>query len=233
MFVVATWELIRMELDEIGRVLSIPSRVHILNALMGGQALPAGELAYRAKVSNQTMSGHLGLLEKSGLLSVRKCGRHRYYELADENAALLLERLTEYIPRGNPSPNGRIPARMCDARFCYKHLAGRLGVALTERLVERKALRAHGRQYELDVKGAEIFAEVGLDIGTLPQGARTIARQCLDWTERRPHVAGSIGSRLTQLFLDLDWIGRRRDDRSAIVTDAGRAAFKNWLNVEI
>jgi DNA-binding transcriptional ArsR family regulator len=138
MFVVATWELIRMELDEIGRVLSIPSRVHILNALMGGQALPAGELAYRAKVSNQTMSGHLGLLEKSGLLSVRKCGRHRYYELADENAALLLERLTAYIPRGNPSPNGRIPARMCDARFCYKHLAGRLGVALTERLVERR-----------------------------------------------------------------------------------------------
>jgi hypothetical protein len=122
---------------------------------------------------------------------------------------------------------------MCDARFCYKHLAGRLGVALTERLVERKALRAHGRQYELDVKGAEIFAEVGLDIGTLPQGARTIARQCLDWTERRPHVAGSIGSRLTQLFLDLDWIGRRRDDRSAIVTDAGRAAFKNWLDVKI
>jgi hypothetical protein len=179
------------------------------------------------------MSGHLGLLEKSGLLSVRKCGRRRYYELADENAALLLELLAEYVPRANPGPDKRIPARMCDARFCYKHLAGRLGVAVTERLVERKALKAHGRQYELDIKGAGIFAQVGLDVETLPQGARTIARQCLDWTERRPHAAGSIGSRLAQLFLDLDWIRRRRDDRSAIVTDAGRGAFKNWLDVEI
>lgn len=221
-----------MEISEIGRVLSIPSRVSILTALMGGQALPAGELAYRANVSNQTMSEHLSMLEKNGIVSVRKCGRHRYYELADEHAAALLEALAEYVVAA-PERKARIPPRMCRARFCYNHLAGRVGVAVTERLVERGVLKHHGREYELNAEGTNMLAKVGVEIGKL--GARypqLYARQCLDWSERRPHVAGAIGKALAQRFLDLGWITRHPDDRSAIITELGQREFKNWLDID-
>lgn len=222
-----------MDISDIGKVLSIPSRVHILNALMGGQALPAGELAYRAKVSNQTMSEHLSMLEKSGLISVRKCGRHRYYELADESAALLLELLAEFAPGVPIERSPRIPPRMCNARFCYNHLAGRVGVAVTDRLVERGALKPHGREYELEEQGINMLAIIGVEVSRLgPRNQNVYARQCLDWSERRPHVAGAIGTALAQRFLELGWITRHRDDRSAIITELGQAEFRKWLDID-
>jgi DNA-binding transcriptional ArsR family regulator len=222
-----------MDLSEFGKILSVPSRVSILNALMSGEALPAGELAYRSGVSSQTMSEHLALLEKHQMISARKCGRHRYYELANENAAMLLEALGEFVPNISTKKFSGVPDRMCEARFCYKHLAGRLGVTVTNRLVEKNALNVQGRQYVFTPLCSAVLAEVGIDISGFQKGHVGNVRQCLDWTERRPHVAGAFGSALAERFLELGWIRRHRDDRSAIVTDVGRAGFHDWLGVGI
>jgi DNA-binding transcriptional ArsR family regulator len=214
-------------------LLADPSRAAMCLALAGGEARPAGELAARAGVSAQTASNHLAKLIAGRILRVEQQGRWRYYRLAGPDVGHAVEALAVVAP---PLPNG-FPAdgmnaearRLRDARTCYSHLAGRLGVALADGLVAERWLEEDGRSYRITPSGARALGTLGID----PRGRRDepAARRCLDWTERRPHVAGPVGTALATLALDRGWVRRVRGTRAVMVTPAGRVQLKKIFNV--
>ena len=220
-----------MHLIEIGKVLASTSRVKMLASLMGGQALPASELAFRAGISNASASEHLALLQRSGLVVVRRCGRHRYYELKDESVGRVLEQLAGISPQIGKEKLSTVPEGLRKARFCYDHLAGEIGVKITDALVSNGAISPVGKDYVLSSEAPEALVSLGVDLPTLRGSKRYFARQCIDWSERRPHVAGALGAAIASRMLELDWIVRSRNDRSVDLTEAGRAGLRAWLNL--
>jgi DNA-binding transcriptional ArsR family regulator len=213
-----------LDLAGLSSLIGDPSRALILSALFGGEALPAGELAFRARVTPQTASSHLAKLEQAGLVIVRRLGRHRYYALAGPEVGALLETM---INLASPPPAGRtkVPAPLREGRMCYDHLAGRLGVAITGALVDRGVLQADDHGFALSESGPAWFAAIGIDVERLRDGRRAITRQCQDWSERRPHLAGALGAAIADRFLDQGWIRRERDSRAVALTEEGRAAL--------
>lgn len=218
-----------MDLSGIGKLLASSSRVEILGALMGGQALPASELAYRAHITNQTASGHLILLEQAGLVKQRACGRHRYYELASPGIAEMLEGFSTAFQLPLVMKNGKVPDNLKKCRFCYDHLAGELGVRITDALVDRDVLVPVERDYHVLSEQPALLSDIGIFVSDVRKKKRHFSRQCVDWSERRPHVAGALGAALASRFIELGWIARTRDDRSVRITDNGKRSFKDWI----
>ncbi len=176
-----------------------PARALILTALLDGRARPAGELAYAAGVTAQTASSHLSKLLAGGLLVVETEGRHRYYRFAGPHVAQALENLAAIGPPIVPRkrPRSREAERLQFARCCYDHLAGHVGVAVTQGLQRRGFLvAAENKQFAVTPAGAAWFAGLGLDTTKLRADRRGVARQCLDWTEREHHLAGPLGVQL-------------------------------------
>lgn len=212
-------------------LLGDPARANILTALMDGRALTAKELAYAAHVSPQTTSGHLGKLTDAGLLALQKQGRHHYYRLASPLVGQMLESIMAVAgpaPHRNSSWRGGEALRT--ARTCYDHLAGRLGVALAD------AMQEHGH-VALTADGGEV-TDAGhaflLNFGAEPaDGKRVFCRPCLDWSERRPHIAGRLGAALAGRCFELGWIERQRDTRALAITPAGRAGFGERFGVMV
>lgn len=203
-------------------------------ALLDGRAWTAGELARTAGVSASTASEHLDRLVRGGLLAEERQGRHRYVRLAGPDAALLVELLAAGTPTCAP-PNSyaavRASAGLADARTCYDHLAGRLGVDLLDALDHRDYVsRADG--IALTALGADWLEALGIDVGGIRRSSRPVVRLCLDWTERRSHLAGGVGAAIAGAFLERDWI-RRADGRAIRVTDAGRTALQRQLGLSI
>ncbi len=202
------------------------ARCVMLHCLLDSSERPAGELARAAGVSATTASGHLHRLVGAGLLTVRACGRHRYYGLAGPQVAVALEALALIAP---PMPvrslrQASSAAALADARSCYDHLAGHAGVTLRTALLDTGALSPHGpRDHQLTATGQALLADLGIDAAALLRSRRLLARDCLDWTERRPHLAGALPAALLARFLELGWLARRRTDRGLRVTDLGRA----------
>ena len=224
---------IGMDLIEFGRMIGHESRVQILLALMGGKALPAGELAYRAGVSSQTASSHLNDLQNAGMIKVRKCGRFRYFEIASSELASLLEGLAVNLPdRTHPKPQSPIAPNLKKARFCYDHLAGELGVAVSERLVQIGALELHDDRYSLPQGGHPIYKQLGIDLAAVVSKRRKTSPRCVDWSERLPHVAGSLGSAIASQLLDRNYICRSRDDRSVSVSNEGALFLTSTLGLK-
>lgn len=223
-----------MDLIEFGRMIGHESRVRMLLALMGGKALPAGELAYRAGVSSQTASSHLTGLQHSGIIKMRKCGRFRYYELASSELASILEGLAVTLAdQASPSPQKSIAPNLKKARFCYDHLAGELGVSVSQRLVQIGALNLEDDRYTLPKAGHYVYEQLGVDLNAVISKRRKISPRCVDWSERLPHVAGSLGSAIASQFLARGYICRSRDDRSVSISDKGVAFFRNALDLEL
>jgi DNA-binding transcriptional ArsR family regulator len=213
-----------------------PVRALILNALMDGRALPAGELAFAAGVTPQTASSHLRKLVQGGLLAGEAEGRHRYFRLAGAHVAEALERLADI--RADEPVRRRAPSREAQAlrgaRRCYNHLAGKLGVQVTKALQAKAlVLSAADKRFAVTNSGIIWFEFLGIDIPRLKPGVRGIARQCLDWTEREHHLAGPLGVALLTAFCERDWLRRSPDSRALQVTPAGRASFRTLLDVEI
>lgn len=215
----------RHRLAEIGALLAEPARAGILLALMDGSARPAGELGELAAVAPATASAHLRKLVEGGLLEVHAQGRHRYYRLAGEEVAHLLETLALADAR----PLAAIPLRadpaLRRARTCYQHLAGQFGVALFERLRSRRALVLESDALRLSPRGASWLHEIGLledddAIASLP------GRSCVDWTERRFHLAGPLGTQFARRLFDVGWLKRRRDSRALTLGPAGRDGLR-------
>jgi len=212
-----------------------PARAAMLMALVDGRALPAGELAYAAGVTAQTASSHLSRLLDGGLLMVERQGRHRYYRLAGGHVAEALEQLAAIRPAGPvrhkaPTKKAR---ELRFARCCYDHLAGWLGVAVTGALTEREFLSAApDKLFEVTPAGADWFAGAGVDVAALTTARRGIARQCLDWTERKPHLAGPLGTAFLSAMCGSGWLRKARASRAVELTPKGRVEIKRRLGLD-
>jgi DNA-binding transcriptional ArsR family regulator len=208
----------------VAELIGEPARAAILIALADGRALPAGELARAAGVSAQSASGHLGKLVVGGLLAVRNEGRHRYYRMASPEVGHALEALGAIATRPR-APNAERPPEtraLHHARLCYDHLAGCVGVKLAESFERSGLIQAEGeREYELGPQGESGFAALGLDVEALRQTRRSFARRCLDWTERRPHLAGALGAALCARLIELEWVARMPKTRAMRITHRG------------
>jgi DNA-binding transcriptional ArsR family regulator len=210
-----------------------PSRAAMLSVLLDGRALPAGELAAAADITAQTASSHLSKLLDAGLIACESQGRHRYYRLADVRVAEALEHLAG-LNSAHAVRTKSIDPQLQFARRCYDHLAGRLGVAVTDALTANEFIRAAAnKQFEITREGNRWFARVGVQVETLSRSTRGIARQCLDWTERRHHLAGPLGVRLLAALCERDWLRRSRSSRCVIVTAQGAAALRRELGMTI
>jgi DNA-binding transcriptional ArsR family regulator len=209
-----------------------PSRAAILSALADGRALPAGELARAAGISPQTASTHLDRLFKAHLLGVEVQGRHHYYRLRDARVAAALESLALIARPARTLTEARSEAMRAlrFARTCYGHLAGALGVAITESLCGHGFLTAEDAAYAVTPSGASWFRDHGIAVESLTR--RPFAKPCLDWSERRHHLAGALGVALTTRALELAWIVKVRESRALRVTDRGRQVFCSELGID-
>ncbi len=210
-----------------------PTRAAMLQALQDGRAQPASALAWAAGVTAQAASNHLAKLVDGGLLAVEREGRHRYYRLASAEVAHAIEALSVLatpvrsleVPR---SPKARA---LRDARCCYGHLAGRLGVRVCEALVERDLIRPEAdKLYAITDAGRAWFEDLGVDVAAL-RSPRGVARQCLDWTERRHHLAGPLGVQLLAAMTARGWFVLEAQGRAVRVTPAGEQALRERLGV--
>jgi len=205
-----------------------PARAEILTALLGGQALTATELAGVGGVTKQTASVHLAKLLDARLVAVQSQGRHRYFRLADDDVAQLLESLMGVAYRAGAvrlRTGPREPA-LRDARLCYDHLAGDKGVQIFDSLVRQTMIKVAGDRLELTAAGAEFFRGFGIDIGALTKLRRPMCRGCLDWSARRFHLSGALGAALLQRILALGWARRARNSRVVIFSPVGDAALR-------
>ncbi|MGW0868592.1 ArsR/SmtB family transcription factor [Streptomyces sp. NPDC002611] len=211
------------------------TRAACLLALLDGRAWTASELGRHAGVAASTLSEHLSRLVAGGLLTEERQGRHRYVRLADARVAQLLEDLAAQVAPGTAAVRPRslressAGSAMARGRTCYDHLAGRLGIAITEALTARGLLEQE-TGFALTDTGVAWFASAG--IGLERRGRRPLARACLDWTERRPHLAGVAGAALCRHALDTGWCVRIGSERAVKVTAAGEQALFELLGVE-
>jgi DNA-binding transcriptional ArsR family regulator len=238
------------DISAVAALLADPARCKVLMALDDGRALPASMLADEAGISRSTASSHLAKLTDAGMLTVRAHGRHRYYRLAGPEIADLLERLGRLAPLQpvRSLREGTNAARLRTARTCYDHLAGKLGVAIMGRLLERDvlvggdgrydplrdrndALSSQGREvnYELTDSGRAFLVDVGIE---LPSGRRPVVRYCIDWTEQRHHLSGGLGCGVLDRFVSAGWVKHASRGRAVIVTDRGRAALDGCFGID-
>jgi DNA-binding transcriptional ArsR family regulator len=209
-------------MHEIAAVLADRTRARMLEELLGGPPLPAGALAARVGVAPSTASGHLAKLEQAGLIVIEARGRRREARLAGPEVAEALEALgriapTTTRPIGLKQVNGHAALR--EARSCYDHLAGRAGVQLADDLLERGALIERDGTFAVPPEAHAHYSErFGVDPGALAT-RRPLARACVDWTERRPHLAGALGAALLNAMLEQGWVKRRPDGRALTVTE--------------
>ena len=207
------------------------ARAQTLTALMAGRALTATELANVAGVTKQTISAHLSKLRAARLIAVESQGRHRYFRLANAEVAHLLENLMglAFRSRDVAMRSGPQDPAMRKARLCYDHLAGELGVLVYEGLVRRDALTLIDGELRLSAVGHALFDDFGLDLGRLAQHRRVLCRACLDWSERRHHLAGALGAALLERVVALRWAKLTPGSRVVRFSADGERALKRSL----
>jgi hypothetical protein len=214
----------------------------MLHALMDGRALTASELAHVAGITAQTASGHLARMADVGLLSVEKQGRHRYHRLASPAVAQMIESIMQ-VASGLQSPRPSLSVGPRDvalrtARTCYDHLAGRLGVALADALVAGGYAELANDAGLVTESGLRFLGRIGIDVDALTarrskRTARVLCRPCLDWSERRAHLAGAVGAALCTLSLEHGWVRRIPGTRAVAVTPKGQRIFHDEFGVQL
>ncbi len=218
-------------LSEIAALMGDPARAAMLSLLMDGRAHTASDLALSAGVTAQTASGHLARMAEAGLLAVRAQGRNRFYRLASPDVAHAIESLMALAgTRAPPASKAAAWRRDPDLRFCrtcYDHLAGQVGIAVTDSLTQHGHLEPKGaRDWKLTASGELFCARVGVDLDRARRaGTRHFARQCLDWSERRPHISGALGAAIADTFFKKGWAEKLRRGRTVRLTDSGRRAL--------
>jgi DNA-binding transcriptional ArsR family regulator len=223
------------DIAAIGALIGDRTRARLLCELVGGESRRASELARVAGVSRATASFHLGRLLAANLLEVHTDGRHRSYRLAGPEVAEAIEALQRLAPRQairSLRAAGSAEA-LGYARFCYDHLAGRLAIEIVDAMNAAGLTTLQGDRFALTEQGTSWFVDLGIDVAKLQTERRSFARACLDWSERRPHLAGALGAALAARFLELDWIERTSHGRAARLTPKGRARLGKALAVEL
>src|ERR1700720_1647149 len=218
---------------EIAALVGEPARATMLSALLDGRALTASELAFAARVTPQTASTHLAKLTEAGLLSPIRDGRHRYFRLASPKVVEMLDGIVAVALENRPRyrPVSRQARELCAARICYDHLAGRLSVDLTDFLTAHEYIVLGEEAAEITQAGARFLAGFGIDLFALNSTGREFCRPCLDWTERRPHIAGAVGAALTKRCFDLGWTERAKDSSAVIGTASGKHGFLETFGI--
>jgi DNA-binding transcriptional ArsR family regulator len=221
---------------QVAALVGDPARASMLQALMDGRALTATELAGAAGVAPQTASGHLAQLAGAGLVTVARQGRHRYHRLATPLVARMLESvMLVAASTAAPARTGPSDPRLRLARTCYDHIAGRLGVALADAMAAERWIEIEDDAGLITPEGLTRLAALGIDV-TSPSSrnrkAMPLCRPCLDWSERRPHLAGRLGAALCAHGLDRGWIRKRAGSRALDITPEGRRAYHEVFRVE-
>ncbi len=217
----------------VGSMIGSPARAAMLVALLDRRALTATELARRASVSSASASQHLAKLVASGLLVVERHGRHRYYAMASADIASALSTLESL---GAPLPEPPAPrksAAIHRARLCYDHVAGGLGVGITDAMLKNGWLESSGRDYRLTESGDTFMRHLGVDVDGARARRRLFARVCLDWSERRAHLSGALGAALATRLFELDWLESSGRGRELRVTAGGETEFTRLFGMTI
>lgn len=221
---------------EIAALVGDTARATILSALMGGQALTSSELAALAHVSRATASGHLKKLTQARLLAVTQKRRNRYYRIASPLVAKMLETIKAVAALETPSryqPRSARADALHFARTCYDHLAGRLGVAIADALVRKNYAVLSDEGGELTATGKRFLLRFGATLTQTSGGRRIFCKPCLDWSERRYHIAGHVGAEICRCCIERGWLTRQRGSRSIRLTGAGRRGLRDVLGMEL
>lgn len=226
--------------SEVASLAGDPARASMLHALMDGRALTAGELAIVAGITPQTASGHLARLTAAGLVRLERQGRHRYHRLASAEVAGMLESIMCVASALDPAARrhwyGPRDEALRAARTCYDHLAGRLGVLLADALIGEGEAAWRGEGAAISAHGMELLARLKIDVdgardGSVRRARRVLCRPCLDWSERRTHLAGAIGAAICQASLERGWVRRQDGTRALTITAKGRAIYRDTFGI--
>ena len=219
---------------EIAALLADPSRAAMMWALLDGRALTASELAVAARITPQTASTHLAKLTEAGLLSVARHGRYRYFRFAAPRVTAMIDGIVAVALEKRPRyrPLSRQARALDAARICYDHLAGRLSVDLTDSFVAHDYVVLDEEVAEITRAGTRFLTEFGIELPTIRSTCRHSCQLCLDWTERRPHIAGAVGAAMTKRYFDLGWLERMKRSHAVIVTPLGRRGFLKTFGIE-
>jgi len=221
------------EISEISALIGNPVRSVILWTLLDNRAYTAIELSNIVETSPQNISMHLSKLVNAELLSVESQGRHKYYKISNQEVASAIEGIANLIPKDRHRKIFSNDSNIQHCRTCYDHLAGKIGVEITNKLLSEKYLELENRAYIITKKGEIFFNDFGIDILELKKQRRTFAKPCLDWSERKHHMAGSLAAALVNKMLELDWIRRIANSRAILITSKGEIELKEKLNVNI
>ena len=230
--------MITNRIAHIAALVGEPARTAMLLELMDGRALTALELARAGGVSAQTASRHLSQLVQAALLQVEQLGRHRYHRLASAEVAHMLEGIMQIAGQSLPRravQSGPRETSMRMARMCYDHIAGRLGLAIAERLQQQGAIVLEGGAGHVTERGHEVLQRWGLalpDPATAPAGRRPWCRPCLDWSERKSHIAGRLGALLCSHSLEQGWLTRKPSARVLAISPHGAQALRRLLGLQ-
>jgi DNA-binding transcriptional ArsR family regulator len=227
---------------EVAALAGDPARVGMLHALMDGRALTASELAKAAGVAPQTASGHLARMTAAGVVCVEKQGRHRYHRLATPSVARMLESImhvaAELEAPGKPLSVGPRDLALRKARTCYDHFAGQLGVALADAMIEQGYVELTSDAGMLTDAGLDFLRRTGIDTAPLlkrrtQRSGRVLCRPCLDWSERRMHIAGLLGATICSHSFDTGWTRRSPGSRAVVITPQGERIFRETFRAEL
>ncbi len=222
------------EFSKIASLIGDKTRSVMLWSLLDGKAYTATELAVAADISRQSASNHLSQLMEADLVTAEKQGRHRYFRLANEQVAQVIESMASLIPHKKitikKSAEGQ---KLAFARTCYDHLAGQLSIELLTSLLEKKVIVLNGNVFDVTDFGKGWFAELGMDVDTLKNKKRSFAHPCIDWTERKHHLAGALGAAILETFLKNDWIRRKQNTREIVITALGERELLEKFKVTI
>lgn len=224
---------------EVAAAIGDPARAAMLVALMDGRALTATELAHVASITPQTASGHLTRLAATHLITVEKQGRHRYHRLANADVAAMIEGVMHIAGgapvSGKPLRVGPRDAALRRARICYDHLAGRLGVEISDALAAMGAAEFNGDGGVVTAKGWSLMETLGVPLSGAVQArtGRPPCRPCLDWSERRPHIAGRLGAALCAHAFEQAWVRRIDGTRALTITTKGKAVLFEAFGIRV
>ncbi|ADO54521.1 ArsR/SmtB family transcription factor [Paenibacillus polymyxa] len=219
----------------IASLVSEPSRAAILTALLDGRFHTASELAHMAGIKPQTASFHLAKMTEAQVVTVEKQGRHRYYGIQDPEVAQVMESLLSIAPpvpiKSFKQASENEAIRL--ARTCYDHVAGHLGVQIMSFFIQRGILSEDQDGLHITQQGEIFFADFQIDLKNTRQKRRSFSHKCLDWSERRHHLAGALGSALLDRLFELHWVEHLPTTRAIRITAEGKRGFKEVFSIEI